>query len=192
MGTHHGGELAVQFGFNRQGELQVEGYLEPLTNGEFLADELRMAYLLGSLDSLELEEDEVAVQLLQEFAGTFIKKQKEKHTYEVYTLNEQFPVRLGFDSTNKNQKETGRNTKEHTVGTGAECYMCFCNDPSLEQVEKLDSSGTLQRTGSMKQSDEPESIRAQKSDWICGDRKMGNKDFGSEKAEALSCKKDST
>jgi hypothetical protein len=140
MGTHQGGELAVQFGFNKQGELQVEGYVEP-TNGEFVADELRTAYLLRSLDSPELEEDEVAVQLLQEFSGTFVKKQKEKRTYEVYTLNEQFPVRLGSDSTHKNQKETGRNTKEHTVGTGAECYMCFRDDPSSERVEKLDSSG---------------------------------------------------
>jgi hypothetical protein len=59
MGMYQGGELAVQFGFDKQGELQVEGYLELLANGKFLADELRAAYLLGSLDSPELEEDEV-------------------------------------------------------------------------------------------------------------------------------------
>jgi hypothetical protein len=34
----HRGELAVQFGFDKQGELQVEGYLEPSANGEFLAE----------------------------------------------------------------------------------------------------------------------------------------------------------
>jgi hypothetical protein len=50
----------------------------------------------------------------------------------------------------------------------------------------------VQRTGSMKQSDEPESTSARKSDWICADCKMGHKDFGSERAEALSHKTDST
>lgn len=49
----------------------------------------------------------------------------------------------------------------------------------------------VQNTGSAKQSDEPESMRARKSDGICGDCRSGHKEFGSVGAEALSRKKES-
>jgi hypothetical protein len=37
----HGGEVAVKFGFDERGEVQIEGYSARRNNVDFSADELR-------------------------------------------------------------------------------------------------------------------------------------------------------
>jgi hypothetical protein len=46
-----GGEVVVKFGFNKQGEVQIEGYFAGRNNKEFSANELRTLYLLASRES---------------------------------------------------------------------------------------------------------------------------------------------
>ena len=52
-----GGEIAVKFGLDKEGEVQIEGYMEPRNKTGFLTDELRTAYLLASTESKELQRD---------------------------------------------------------------------------------------------------------------------------------------
>jgi hypothetical protein len=64
-----GGEVAVRFGFDKQGEVQIEGYFALRNNGEFSADELRTLYLLASWESEVWHEDKPVAQLLQQYAS---------------------------------------------------------------------------------------------------------------------------
>ena len=84
-----GGEIAVKFGLDKEGEVQIEGYMEPRHKTGFLTDELRTAYLLASTESKELQRDEQAMQLLQEYASRFNlpNNTKDTDTYEVYSVD---------------------------------------------------------------------------------------------------------
>ncbi|KAJ7256428.1 hypothetical protein C8J57DRAFT_1235801 [Mycena rebaudengoi] len=63
-----GGELGVKLGYDVNGELQIEGYLQP-RNGKFMGDEQAMVYINASKDCKGLWEDVAAASLFQEFTA---------------------------------------------------------------------------------------------------------------------------
>jgi hypothetical protein len=66
-----GGEIAMKFGFDESGEVQIEGYSAQRNNEGFSADELRTLYLLASKEDEAMHKDETAAQLLQQYASQF-------------------------------------------------------------------------------------------------------------------------
>lgn len=116
------GELALKFGFDKDGQLQIEGYLEPKDGMAFGSDELNTAYLLASKESVALNEDTKAAQLLQGYAA--IRPNPEKGTkngeptYEVFTFEE------GDSSTGSKARKAKTNRGKHSVDPEVRCVCC--------------------------------------------------------------------
>ncbi|KAJ6456026.1 hypothetical protein C8R47DRAFT_1082542 [Mycena vitilis] len=101
------GDLALKFGFDNNGELQIEGYLEPRDGKDFSTDELNTAYLQASTNSKSLKEDVKATTLLQEFVKP---KPKQEHkdgdrSYQVFTFDERLPEHCGVRPVKPPKKE---------------------------------------------------------------------------------------
>jgi hypothetical protein len=78
------GEVGLKFGFNENKELQVEGYILPRDKETFTSDEVNTAYLMACKESQELQEDDEAAQLFQEFVGSS-KQEEEAPEFAVFT-----------------------------------------------------------------------------------------------------------
>ena len=91
-----GEELAVKFGMTENGELQVEGYMEPTDGVKFIPDEINRAYLQASASCEAFSDDREAEQTFQSFnqgrkiqlsrGGSVISK------YEVYNYDVVMPA----------------------------------------------------------------------------------------------------
>jgi hypothetical protein len=91
------GEIALKFGFNQGGDLQIESYYLPRNGMSFSSDELNTAYLQASKECENLQKDEEASQLLQDFA-TQLRGQEEKDVERVFTFDGHLPTVLGLTS----------------------------------------------------------------------------------------------
>ena len=93
----------------------------------FLTDELRTAYLLASTESKELQRDEKAMQLLQEYASKsdLHNNTKDTNTYEVYSVDVEVSPRDG--ERKKKKKKNDRNL----------------NDSSENNVEKHENKNDI-------------------------------------------------
>lgn len=124
------GEIALKFGFDGNGELQIEGYLEPRNGQEFSSDEINAAYLLASSESKELKEDVKAQQLFNEFVSPQPNQQKSKdgdRSYQVFTFEEKLPEHSGVRPLKPEKGKTRQsktNRGKHTVEPGVRCICC--------------------------------------------------------------------
>jgi hypothetical protein len=75
---NQGEEVAVQLGFNSEGELETQGYLGTRNGESFTADEINTAYLLASRGSEAFTRDVQAQMLLDEFVSLRPKQQNAK------------------------------------------------------------------------------------------------------------------
>src|ERR1700727_1515688 len=91
------GEVALKFGFNQGGDLQIEGYYLPRNGTSFTSDEVNTAYLQASEESEKLRKDKEASQLLQDFV-TQVRGQGEKDVERVFTFDGHLPTVLGLTS----------------------------------------------------------------------------------------------
>jgi hypothetical protein len=123
-----GGEIAMKFGFDENGEVQIEGYSAHRNNEGFSADELRTLYLLASKDNEALHKDEPAAQLLQEYVSQFSLEQgfNSPPTCEVYSLESLSPEQLpGVKRSKKDKKKQARRKgRYHESSTTKECFRC--------------------------------------------------------------------
>ncbi|KAJ7480762.1 hypothetical protein FB451DRAFT_1171345 [Mycena latifolia] len=72
------GELALQFGFNENGEIQIEKYLQPNKDGVFTEQELATGYIEASEESEALKNDKIAAQLFGEYVRPNRKARRKK------------------------------------------------------------------------------------------------------------------
>ena len=131
------GELALKFGFNKDGELEIEGYLQPRNGISFTTEELNTAYLLASTESNELKEDVQAQTLLQEFVAPRPKQQEHKdgdRTYGVFTFDERLPDHLYDKAHGKSRVKKLSDQKpypekpKHSTGLDVRCSCCQVAD----------------------------------------------------------------
>ena len=123
MIDHQQGELALRFGFNSEGELEIEGYLEPRNGNSFSEQELNIAYLQASSESTALQSDKKAAALFQEFT-TERAEPVELETHQVYTFDEGVPEDLGCPKPDLNRGTQ----KKHSTDPEVRCVCCQSAD----------------------------------------------------------------
>ncbi len=132
----------MKFGFNEQGEIQIEGYLEPRDGSVFTSDELNTAYLLASSESSALAEDGKAKQLLQEFVAPNAnnpQKLGNKRTYQVFTFDERVPEHSGLrpvQPPNEKARKAKTNRGKHTTDPKVRCVCC----QSIDWISPLEET----------------------------------------------------
>jgi hypothetical protein len=138
-----GGEIAMKFGFDESGEVQIEGYSAQRNNEGFSADELRTLYLLASKEDEAMHKDETAAQLLQQYASQFSLDGgfNSPATCEVYSLETLSPEQLPGIKRHKKKdekKQARREGRYHEAGATKECFRCtvhgFDNSDRYEHV----------------------------------------------------------
>jgi hypothetical protein len=105
------GEVAVKFGFDQGGDLQIEAYYLPKNGVSFTSDELNTAYLQASEECKTLRQDKEASQLLQEFV-TQVRGQEEKNVERVFTFDGHLPTVLGLTSRSRRERDPLGLTKQ--------------------------------------------------------------------------------
>ena len=136
------GELALKLGFNKDRELEIEGYYKPKDRA-FTETELLEAYVSASTGSRTMKRDKKAASLFQEFRSRTKKGKKEepskyKKKYGVFTWStEEGPkveVQGEAEKPPLNEKQQPKPTSSrgvktvHTLTQGVRCSCCQSAD----------------------------------------------------------------
>jgi hypothetical protein len=120
MSQTQGGELALQFGFNKDGEVEIQGYLEPRNGDRFTADEIRAGYIVASVENQDIKSDKKASALFNEFMRP-AKARPQKASFQVFTWDEDVPEYL-------NGKEKGKSNRgKKRVHSHQAEEICVCS-----------------------------------------------------------------
>lgn len=93
--------MALQFGFNEAGELEIQGYMEPRNGEAFTEDEVREAYVSASRSSEAMRSDHKARVLFNEFVKPNRKQRRAGVNYQVFTWDEDVPEHLAHMTEKK-------------------------------------------------------------------------------------------
>lgn len=93
--------MALQFGFNDENEIEIQGYLQPKDGERFSADEVRAGYIAASTDNKNLKKDKKASVLFNEFMKPSKRPKKAEATYQVCTWEENVPAYLNGEVSGK-------------------------------------------------------------------------------------------
>ena len=145
MQQHQRGELALQFGFDKDRELEITGYLVP--RGEhFTATEIQEAYVSASSSAKEMKDDHAASALFAEFHQG-IKKDPRKHRktrkYDVFTWSQTNTIepKTGQSGAYRGTKAGEDMRTTHVFGQEVRCGCCHSADfisPGPETKESRD------------------------------------------------------
>ena len=122
------GEIALKFGLDQGGELQIEGYYLPKNGSSFSPDEVNTAYLQASVECDELRNDEEALQLLQDFSAQ-VRSQGKDRIEQVFTFEQHVPTVLGLTSRAGPDEDPAKRRMRtvHEFDQGKHCHQCTRN-----------------------------------------------------------------
>lgn len=131
-----GEEMAVTFGFDEQGEIRIEAFAEPKNGERFGSEEIKTTYLLASMECDEMKNDEVAVQLLNEYASYPGRNnaQAPQKPYEVYCMDEKFPSHLETGTLGNTSERSGRNKRFQEENTTKQSFASSAPESVQEEL----------------------------------------------------------
>ena len=144
MQKHERGELALKFGFDKDKQLQIEGYYES-RSGQFTETEVQEAYLSASLNAEEMKQDRAASSLFSEFHQGVKKVDPRRHRkaekYNVFTWSQ-----TNGPEPQTDQSRAYRGTKAgdevrttHVFHQGVRCACCQSADFIVPDPEGRES-----------------------------------------------------
>ncbi len=138
MQEHQGEELALMFGFNKDKEIEIQGYMKP-RKGKFTPTELQEAYVAASANCRELRQDRKAAALFQEFHRVKPSPTKKSKTkYDVFTWSVGRETQEKHDQTKAYRpNKPGLDIKTtHMTSDDVRCACCQTADFIIPGKEK--------------------------------------------------------